>query len=64
MPAALIMSCLLATISQICKAIKLLTLAFNLYHRDMTLHKIIFKPHGVPDGTKLAYYVKGQVAIL
>lgn len=28
--------------------------------KDMTLHKVIFKPHGLPDGTKLAYYVKGQ----
>ncbi|KAH9326064.1 hypothetical protein KI387_006242, partial [Taxus chinensis] len=28
--------------------------------KDMTLHKIIFKPNGLPDGTKLAYYIKGQ----
>ena len=28
--------------------------------RDMNLHKIIFKPHNLSDGTKLAYYVKGQ----
>lgn len=34
--------------------------ASRMQQRDMTLHKIIFKPHGVPDGTKLAYYVKGQ----
>ena len=26
----------------------------------MTLHKIIFKPNGFPNGTKLAYCVKGQ----
>jgi hypothetical protein len=26
--------------------------------RDTTLHETIFKPHGLPDGTKLAYYVK------
>lgn len=32
----------------------------RMQQRDMTLHKVIFKPHGLPDGTKLAYYVKGQ----
>lgn len=58
------MSGLLAAIAQICTTIKLLALAFNLYHRDMTLHTIIFKPHGFHDGTKLAYCLKGQVAII
>eukprot|EP00249_Psilotum_nudum_P013656 c24443_g1_i2 orf=966-2783(+) len=28
--------------------------------RDMSLHKFIFLPGGLPDGTELAYYVKGQ----
>ncbi|XP_057860467.2 uncharacterized protein LOC131069144 [Cryptomeria japonica] len=32
----------------------------RMLQKDMTLHKIIFKPNGLADGTKLAYYVKGQ----
>eukprot|EP01018_Ginkgo_biloba_P027000 Gb_21352 [translate_table: standard] len=28
--------------------------------RDNSLHKLIFMPHGLPDGTELAYYCKGQ----
>lgn len=29
--------------------------------RDNDLHRLLFMPNGLPDGAKLAYYVKGQV---
>lgn len=28
--------------------------------RDNDLHRLLFKPNGLPDGAKLAYYAKGQ----
>ncbi|KAK2974208.1 hypothetical protein RJ640_014474, partial [Escallonia rubra] len=28
--------------------------------RDNDLHKLLFMPNGIPDGTDLAYYIKGQ----
>lgn len=32
-----------------------------MYHRDNDLHKSLFMPNGLPDGTSLAYYSKGKV---
>lgn len=32
-----------------------------LVDRDNDLHRLLFMPNGLPDGAKLAYYVKGQV---
>ena len=29
--------------------------------RDNDLHRLLFMPNGLPDGTELAYYGKGQV---
>lgn len=29
--------------------------------RDNDLHKLLFLPNGLPDGTTLAYYSKGKV---
>ena len=29
--------------------------------RDNDLHRVLFMPNGLPDGTELAYYSKGQV---
>lgn len=29
--------------------------------RDNDLHRLLFLPNGLPDGTELAYYVKTQV---
>lgn len=29
--------------------------------RDNDLHRLLFLPKGLPDGTELAYYVKSQV---
>lgn len=29
--------------------------------RDNDLHRLVFMPNGLPDGTTLAYYSKGQV---
>lgn len=29
--------------------------------RDNDLHRLLFMPNGLPDGAKLAYYMKGQV---
>ncbi|KAL0333294.1 UNVERIFIED_CONTAM: Chromodomain-helicase-DNA-binding protein 4 [Sesamum angustifolium] len=35
---------------------------FSMYHstRDNDLHKLLFMPNGLPDGTSLAYYSKGK----
>lgn len=34
----------------------------HLYvYRDHDLHRLLFLPNGLPDGTELAYYMKGQV---
>lgn len=33
-----------------------------MYDRDNDLHKLLFMPNGLPDGTSLAYYSKGKVA--
>lgn len=42
-----------------------LNMAFFLYiSRDNDLHRSLFMPNGLPDGTELAYYVKGQVSSL
>lgn len=30
-------------------------------YRDNDLHRLLFLPNGLPDGTELAYYVKAQV---
>ncbi|KAJ8426530.1 hypothetical protein Cgig2_022537 [Carnegiea gigantea] len=30
--------------------------------RDNDLHRLLFKPNGLPDGAKLAYYAKGQIS--
>ena len=32
-----------------------------LYDRDNDLHRLLFMPNGLPDGTDLAYYSKGKV---
>ena len=29
--------------------------------RDLRLHKLVFEEDGLPDGTELAYYIRGQV---
>lgn len=33
----------------------------TLFLRDNDLHRLVFMPNGLPDGTLLAYYIKGQV---
>ncbi|KAG6401516.1 hypothetical protein SASPL_138374 [Salvia splendens] len=35
-----------------------------MYNRDNDLHKLLFMPNGLPDGTSLAYYSKGKARIL
>ena len=37
---------------------------FLYFGRDNDLHRLLFMPNGLPDGTELAYYVKGQVSSL
>ncbi|KAK6152450.1 hypothetical protein DH2020_015085 [Rehmannia glutinosa] len=32
-----------------------------MYNRDNDLHKLLFMPNGLPDGTSVAYYSKGKV---
>lgn len=34
-----------------------------MYDRDNDLHKLLFMPNGLPDGTSLAYYSKGKVVL-
>ena len=34
---------------------------YVVFDRDNDLHRLLFKPNGLPDGAKLAYYAKGQV---
>ena len=31
--------------------------------RDNDLHRLLFMPNGLPDGTELAYYARGKVTI-
>lgn len=33
----------------------------TMYDRDNDLHRLLFMPNGLPDGTDLAYYSKGKV---
>jgi hypothetical protein len=45
--------------------LKFFNMVFFLYFgRDNDLHRLLFMPNGLPDGTELAYYVKGQVSSL
>lgn len=32
-----------------------------LCYRDLGLHKLVFGENGLPDGTEVGYYVRGQV---
>ena len=34
-----------------------------LFSRDLRMHKLVFQNDVLPDGTELAYYARGQVAI-
>ena len=31
------------------------------FYRDQRLHKLVFEDDGLPDGTEVAYYARGQV---
>ena len=31
------------------------------FSRDIRLHKLVFEEGGLPDGTEVAYYARGQV---
>lgn len=31
------------------------------FSRDQRLHKLVFEECGLPDGTEVAYYARGQV---
>ncbi|KAK9289970.1 hypothetical protein L1049_008132 [Liquidambar formosana] len=33
---------------------------FFLFSRDQRLHKLVFEEGGLPDGTELGYYIRGQ----
>lgn len=43
------------------------TIMFYIYLfacRDQGLHKLVFEREGLPDGTELGYYARGQVSYL
>lgn len=39
-------------------------LLFKQIHRDLRLHKLVFEEDVLPDGTELAYYANGEVALI
>lgn len=46
----------LTVISSIC--------SLSSFWRDQRLHKLVFEEDGLPDGTEVAYYSRGQVCLL
>jgi hypothetical protein len=34
---------------------------YLIFSRDQRLHRLVFEEGGLPDGTELAYYARGQV---
>lgn len=35
-----------------------------LFSRDQRLHKLVFEKDGLPDGSEVAYYARGQVVMI
>lgn len=42
----------------------IICLSIVFFSRDQRLHKLVFEENGLPDGTEVAYYARGQVVCL